>query len=294
MMASHRHPLSGTIAAAVTPLRDGGEHLDLDAFGPLVDFLVAGGLDGILAMGTTGEGVMLSPDERRAAAECFLDVARGRLKVAVHCGAQTTLETAALCAHAAEHEADAVAVIAPPYYPFDEAGLLSHFRAAAAACAPVPFYVYVFAARSGYPTPVDVLLRLRDAAPNFAGMKVSDAPFERLEPYLLHGLDVLVGPEALIVEGLGRGAVGAVSGLATAFPELVSRLVAHPHPSLSSRVAQLRVAVQQLPMPAALKEVLRLRGVPISGDVRAPLRPLTDAERSELAALLEGAGAIPG
>jgi 4-hydroxy-tetrahydrodipicolinate synthase len=53
--------LRGTLAAAVTPLREGGAALDEDAFGPYVEFLRAGGLDGILALGTTGEGILLSP-----------------------------------------------------------------------------------------------------------------------------------------------------------------------------------------------------------------------------------------
>jgi dihydrodipicolinate synthase/N-acetylneuraminate lyase len=279
-------PLRGTLAAAVTPLRDGGARLDEVAFGPLVDFLVAGGVDGILALGTTGEGIMLSPDERRTAAESFLAVGAGRLKVAVNCGAQTTAETTSLAAHAAEHGADAVAVIAPPYYAFDDAGLLGHFREAARACQPLPFYVYVFSARSGYSIPTSVLMLLRDDAPNFTGMKVSDAPFDKFEPYLLEGLDVLVGPEALIVPGLERGAVGAVSALASAFPELVSRLVRQPGPALGARVTELRAAIQRLPMPAALKEVLRLRGAPIEGDVRAPLRSLTALEGGELTAVL--------
>ena len=59
----------GALAAAVTPLRDGGTRLDEDAFGPVADFLAAGGLDGILALGTTGEGILLTVDERRRAAE---------------------------------------------------------------------------------------------------------------------------------------------------------------------------------------------------------------------------------
>lgn len=280
--------LEGTLAATVTPLRDGGASLDEGAFDPLLDFLVDGGLDGILALGTTGEGIMLAPDERRRAAERFLRASAGRLKVVVHCGAQTTADTTGLAAHAAEHGADAVAVIAPPYYPFDEAGLLEHFRAAARACDPLPFYVYEFAHRSGYPVPVPVLGRLREAAPNFAGLKVSDAPMDRFEPYLLDGLDVLVGPEALIVEGLARGAVGAVSGLATAFPELVVRLVRTQDPALSERVGEVRGTLQRLPIPAAFKAVLGLRGVPVREDVRAPLRPLDDEERSRVRSLLEG------
>ena len=87
--------LRGALAAAVTPLCDGGESLDEAAFGPYVDFLAAGGLDGILALGTTGEGILLRPDERRRALELFVEAAAGRLQVAAHCGAQSTRDTVA-------------------------------------------------------------------------------------------------------------------------------------------------------------------------------------------------------
>ena len=65
--------LRGALAATLTPLRDDGAALDEDAFGSYLDFLAAGGLDGILALGTTGEGILLSAAERRRAAELFLD-----------------------------------------------------------------------------------------------------------------------------------------------------------------------------------------------------------------------------
>lgn len=279
-------PLRGTLAASVTPLRDAGDALDEEAFEPVVDFLAAGGLDGILALGTTGEGIMLDVGERRRAASLFVDACRGRLAVAVHCGAQSSRDTAALAAHAAEVGAQAVAVIAPPYYPFDEVGLLAHFAQAAAACAPLPFYVYEFADRSGYAVPLPVLGRLRETASNFVGMKVSDAPFERFQPYLLDGLDVLVGPEALIVQGLGLGAVGAVSGLAAAFPSVVAKLVATADPALGERVGALRAEIQRLPVPGAMKAALALQGVPVREDVRGPLRPVTDEERARVAGLV--------
>jgi dihydrodipicolinate synthase/N-acetylneuraminate lyase len=230
---------------------------------------------------------MLSVAERRRAADLFLEASATRLAVAVHCGAQTTTDTAVLAAHAAERGADAVAVIAPPYYPFDEQGLLGHFREAARACAPTPFYVYEFADRSGYAVPAVVLERLREAAPNFTGMKVSDAPFNRFSPYLLDGLDVLVGPEALILRGLERGAVGTVSGLASVLPELVSRLVATRDPSLGEQIGALRASLQRLPVPGVFKAALALRGVAVHRDVRAPLRALSDDEQRDVAGLLE-------
>src|SRR5216110_2078731 len=155
--------LRGALAAALTPLKDAGEALDEAAIAPYVDFLVAGGVDGLLALGTTGEGFLLPVEQRRRAAQLFVEAADGRLQVAVHCGAQSTSDTVEL------------------------------------------------AARSGYAVPVSVLAQLRDAAPNFRGLKVSDTPWERFAPYLLEGLDIFVGPEALIPQGVAAGAVGAVS-----------------------------------------------------------------------------------
>ena len=279
--------LRGTLAAALTPLRDGGDALDEAAFAPYVDFLAAAGLDGLLALGTTGEGVLLAPDERRSAAELFLDAARGRLDVAVHCGAQTTADTVALAAHAAEAGAAAVAVISPPYFALDDPALLAHHAAAARACAPLPFYVYEFADRSGYAVPPAVLGRLREEAPNFAGLKVSDAPWERFAPYLIEGLDVFVGPEALIVRGLASGAAGVVSGLAAAFPDEVVALARRPDDAEGARVAELRTALNRLPFQAAAKVVVGRRGVPMRGDVRRPLRMLSEGERRGLEEWLE-------
>ena len=95
-------PLRGALAASVTPLREHGSELDDDAFGPLADFFVREGLDGILALGTAGEGILLSVEERRRVADLFLRACDRRLQVAVHCGAQTTADTVTLAAHAAE------------------------------------------------------------------------------------------------------------------------------------------------------------------------------------------------
>jgi dihydrodipicolinate synthase/N-acetylneuraminate lyase len=278
--------LKGAIAAALTPLRDGGEGLDEDAFAPYVDFLAAGGLDGLLALGTTGEGMLLRHEQRLRAAQLFVEAARGRLAVAVHAGAQSTCDTIELAAHAADLGADAVAVIGPPYFALDDEELLAHFAAAAGACDPTPFYVYEFAARSGYAVPLPVLERLRGLAPNFRGLKVSETPWERFSPYLVEGLDVFVGPEALIGEGMAAGAVGAVSALASAFPELVVAAVRARAPEAAD-LGAVRETMQKFPFQSALKTVLARRGVPINPDVRRPLRTLIDSERGELEAWLE-------
>jgi dihydrodipicolinate synthase/N-acetylneuraminate lyase len=281
--------IRGTLAAAVTPLGDDGAQLDEEAFAPVYEFYGASGLDGVLALGTTGEGILLAGDERRRAAELAI-AAGGPLRVIVHCGAQTTAETSVLAEHAAAAGADGVAVIAPPYFAFTEDELVEHFAVAAAACAPLPFYLYEYAERSGYAVPLTVIERLRERAPNLAGMKVSDAPFERAEPYLSAGLDVFIGAEGVVRQGLAGGAVGAVSGVAGAFPEAVAALVADPTEERSALVESLRDALSAQPFQASVKAALGLRGVHVGRDVRAPLRALSDkaveALRGELERLL--------
>ena len=105
-------------------------------------------------------------------------------------------------------------------------------------------------------------------------MKVSDAPWDAFRPYLLEGLDVFVGPESLIAQGLAHGAVGAVSALASALPENVV--------AVDERLQELREAIERFPRHAALKRIVNRRGVPMREDVRAPLRGLTAEERTEL------------
>jgi dihydrodipicolinate synthase/N-acetylneuraminate lyase len=275
--------LRGALAAAVTPLRGDGEALDEAAFAPYVEYLAAGGLDGILALGTTGEGILLRLEERRRAAKLFVDAAGEGFQVAVHCGAQTTADTVALAAHASEIGADAVAVIGPPYYALDEEAIVAHFAAAADACAPLPFYLYEFRARAGYSLPPAAISRLRTLASNLVGLKVSNQQFDDVEPYLIEGLDVFVGAESLVPRGLEHGAAGAVSGLAAVFPELVARLV-HER---SGEVGEVRAQLERFPFQAAAKFCLGKLGVPVREDVRRPLRPLLPAEKTELEIWLE-------
>src|SRR5262249_8760830 len=131
--------------------------------------------------------------------------------------------------------------------------------------------------------PPAVVERLRDLAPNLAGMKVSDRTWEQLEPYLVEGLDVFVGYEGLIRPGREAGAVGAVSALASGCPENVAAAVrgevGDPRP--------LRAEVDRFPGHAALKHVLVRRSVAIGEDVRPPLRALSAEERAELDAMLD-------
>jgi dihydrodipicolinate synthase/N-acetylneuraminate lyase len=177
-------------------------------------------------------------------------------------------------------------VIPPPYFPLDADALTEHLLAAAEACDPLPFYIYAFTARSGYAVPLEVVARIRDAASNLAGLKVSESPFLKVEPYLDLGLPVFIGAEPLIPAAMARGAQGAVSGLAAAFPEVVRSALDAPDTAAEARLRTLRSAMEAHPFIAAVKHVLRRRGVPINPDLRAPLRGLTEQEAAALDSVL--------
>ena len=210
------------IAAALTPLRDEGARPDLDAIPAYAAFLAAGGVDGILALGSTGEGILLSVSERKAVLSAFCGCG---LPVIAHCGAQDDRRHRRVGRACGVGRCSRCRRDRPPYFPLDDESLFRHFSAAARACAPLPFYVYEFERISGYAVPLAVVDRLRELVPNLAGLKVSDSPFEKVRPYLVDGLDLFVGAEALIGEALAAGAAGAVSGLASGFPEVVVEAV---------------------------------------------------------------------
>ena len=99
-----------------------------------------------------------------------------------------------------------------------------------------------------------------------------------------------MGPEPLLPQGLAAGAIGAVSALASTFPELVAAAVREPG---SLDLAPVRAALERFPFQAAAKLVVARRGVPIGPDVRRPLRMLTDEERGELEQWLESSSPVP-
>ena len=160
--------------------------------------------------------------------------------------------------------ADAVAVIAPPYFALDADELFAHFAAAAAACAPLPFYIYEFAARSGYAIPLAVIAAparrgAEPRRPEGLGHAVGEV---RAVP--LEGLDIFVGPEALIPQGLAAGRPAPCPVLR----RLPGRgRSARPRADAGGRrrAPALRASLQRFPFHAAAKMVLGLRGVPVSG-----------------------------
>ena len=238
-----------------------------------------GGLDGVLALGTTGEGILLSPRSgaRASSSSSPAGLTRRRPLRRADDRGDGRARRARGRRRRRRRRRDRAAVL-----PARRRRAARALRRGRRACAPTPFYVYEFARASGYAVPLEVLERLARAGAEPRGLKVSDPPWDAFAPYLLEGLDVFVGPEALIAQGMRANAVGAVSALASAFPASASR-----RPSATPRrggEGHRRPARRDraLPRHAALKHVVARKGVPMREDVRAPLRAAarTTSERS--------------
>lgn len=269
----------GVIVPILTPFDDRGE-LDAGALQQLVDYLIARGVAGLFPGGTTGEGFLLSLDERRRLAENAVSAADGRVPVIVHTGATTTADALTLTVHAQQAGADAVAVIPPFVYRHSDEGLLAHYVAVAEAVPDLPILLYNFPAICNNVLSFDLVIALLERASNIVGMKDSSGSLETL--VRLHAATdgaflAFNGSDGQVLMSAAMGLDGCVSGNANVVPEL---LVALHSAATAGDLAEARVLQQQVNTVRRLlgdggnlslfKQMIARRGIHV-GDVRAPL-----------------------
>ncbi len=188
------HP-SGIVAALLTPMRDGGTRLDVEATARLVSWLVDRGIHGLYIAGTTGEGLYLSPDEHRDLTWAVVRAARG-VPVVTHVGALTTAQAVALARQAVRAGATAVAAIPPPYYNITREELLRYYTEVGQAADPLPLYLYNIPSHARNDLPPALVGEIRQAVPNVVGIKDSSGFAGRI-PDLVEtmgpGFDVVCG-----------------------------------------------------------------------------------------------------
>src|SRR6478736_3980271 len=157
----------GVLPALVTPFRDGS--VDEEAFARLVERQIAGGVHGLVPVGTTGETATLSHDEHRRVVELCVATARGRVPVVAGAGSNATDEAIELVRHAKTVGADAALVVTPYYNRPSQEGLYAHYRAINDAVQ-LPVIVYNVPGRTGVDISNEVLERL-SKLPNIVGIK---------------------------------------------------------------------------------------------------------------------------
>ena len=284
--------LTGLIAAPHTPFRPDGS-LNHDAILRQAEHLVTHGVNGAFVCGTTGEGMSLTSDERRAVVAAWVTAAGGRFVVIAHLGHTSVAEARELAEHAARHGVAAVAAVAPYFYKPASPTELARFLAAVAVGAPkLPFYLYDIPAMTGVALPTaEVMEACAATIPNFAGVKYSKIDLVTLQECLtLRGgeFDVLYGVDeqllAAVVLGV-KGAVGSTYNFAAPlYLRMLDAIAANDWPTarrLQRKSVELVRVMERFGGIAGGKAIMKVVGLDC-GPVRSPLRPLTEADEANL------------
>ncbi len=292
--------LRGIIPPLVTPLRAPDE-LDVAGLERLIEHIIAGGVQGVFVLGSTGEGPSLSYRLRQELIERTCRLVNGRVPVLVGVSDTAFVESLAVARWAAEAGADAV-VAAPPYYlPAEQADLLRYFLRLAAEL-PLPLVLYNMPSLTKVSIAPETVRQAMDQT-RIIGLKDSSGSMSYLHQVLrLRGersdWPVLVGDEETLPYAMAAGASGGVHGGANVFPKLYTQLWAAVTDGDQRRVCRLHALVVRFgalyrvgrPRESAgvlgIKCALSVRG--ICGDVLAePLQPFAEPERAGVRRILD-------
>ena len=285
------HDLVGVLPALATPLHQDGSSVDEAGAGRLVDHVLAGGVSGLLALGSTGESASLDEAARRAMLATTIRANNGR--VPVLCGvAQTHLAATQFeVAAAAALGADAALVTPPYYYPMDQAGVLAFFRSVARRSS-IPILLYNIPQFTKVTAEPETVATLASEG-TLAGIKDSSRNFEYFELVRAATRDVphfrvFTGSDSMLLASLVMGGAGTICGAANVAPAWVVRIydafckgdletAREQQDHLTALVMALRGGV----FPAAIKTALELQGICEQWPAK-PVAPLDTTARTEL------------
>lgn len=294
---------TGLIAAPATGYCPDGS-LDLGAVKPYAEMLRANGVAGVFVNGTTGEGMSLTLDERRASAERWVQAAPDGFRVMIHVGHTCQAESRALAAHAAAIGAHAVGEIGPVFFrPASVEALVDYCAATAAAAPELPYYYYHMPSMNQVLFPMAEFLRLADGViPNLAGIKYTHndiADYERCVQFRDGTYDILFGRDEFLIEGLRVGARGAVGSTYNIMAPLYHRLIAAFDAGDSDEAERLQdISARTCAIMAGtggfgscLKAILGRIGLRLGG-MRRPQKNLPPQAVAEVMSALREAGAM--
>ena len=231
------------------------------------EYLIEKGVNGLYVGGSSGECIYHSVAERKALLEAVIAQAAGRVTIIAHVACNNTRDSMELAAHAESAGADCIAAIPPIYFHLPDRAIAQYWTDIASAAPNTDFIIYNIPQLAG--TALNsALLRTMLAVPTVIGVKNSSMPIQDIEMWRDEGAIVFNGPDEQLLSGLAAGAVGGIGGTYAAMPELYERHIIY------------KMCSGQGNMYAMIKEILRLRGAPDIGGVRAPLYPLQPGDEA--------------
>ncbi len=245
-----------------------------------VDYVIEGGVSGILAFGSNGEFYMLEEDEMERGLKLMVDQARGRVPVYFGIGAINTKKCCRLAQMAVRNGAAAVSVLQPMFLKPTYVELYDHFKTIAESVPATPVLLYNNPGRVGYTLTAQLVDELAHNVPNIVGMKDTSGDITLTSEFIRRtrdvGFKVFGGKDTLLYASLCHGAVGGVCTAANFMPELITDVynkyvAGDPAGSLEAqfRLNPVRLSMDAASFPVAAKDMAALRG----RDVGVPYLP---------------------
>jgi len=287
--------LQGIVCANITPF-DKNREVDYKSIKTLSKYLVEIGLDAVYPMGTNGEGITLTIEERKKIAETMVSEISGQIPVVIQCGTATTETTVELVHHAKKIGADAAGILTPFFFKQSQEALVEYYCNVAKTEPDFPLYIYNIPSHTSNDVLPNTVKEIRRRCPNIVGIKYSHPDLVRLSEYMAidNGFDALIGCDNLIWPACALGAVGTVSGPAAVFPDLFHKLWSCCKSGDVQGAKKLQKIVktndealakyQSIPL---LKLYLQYKGVISDAACRIPFRTVEKAEQTEILDTLE-------
>jgi len=283
----------GTFTALVTPFRD--DAINFTALRNLIESQISAGIDGLIAVGTTGESPTLSHEERKEVIRFTVETANKRCLVLAGTGSYSTREAIAATEHAENLGVDGALVVAPYYNKPSQEGLFRHFSAIATSTG-LRLMLYNIPGRCGVDIGAETVARIQSDCSNVVCIKEAGGNVDRvseLRARLPEAFTVLSGDDGLTLPFMAAGAVGVVSVASNLLPREMCELVSAFRKGDIKRAEQVHRKLYWLfkdlfiePNPVPIKTALSWRGT-ISAEVRLPLCEMSAANQARLRKTLE-------
>ena len=286
---------TGVYTALVTPFTEAGE-VDFDKLAELVEFNIAGGVAGIVPVGTTGESPTLRPKEHLQVIKAVMDVTAGRVKVMAGTGANSTAEAVELTEAAAAFGIDGTLQVTPYYNKPNNSGLIQHFSAVADLG--VPVVLYNVPGRAACEIPLEVVAELAKHE-HIVSVKEAAGSVQRVTDIkALCDIEVMSGDDSLALPMIKAGGCGVISVASNIIPAEVTALIQaaldgdfDTAQALHDKYAQLFEDIFIDTNPIPIKAALAMKGL-CKETYRLPMCSTTDANKAVLRASLEAVGVL--
>ena len=285
---------TGTGVAIVTPFRNDSS-IDFKALEKILEHIISGGVDYVVVLGTTGESVTLSKDEKKAVINFVIDTTDKRIPVVVGIGGNNTQEILSTINTTEFDNVDAILSVSPYYNKPSQTGVYLHFKAIATA-SPVPVIIYNVPGRTGMNIAADTTFKLASEFNNIIAIKEASGNFTQIMQIIKQkprNFQVISGDDAITLPMIAIGATGAISVVANAFPKEFSAMVNHAlngelvkANTLHYKLLDITNALFEEGSPPGIKAVLEILKL-ARNNVRLPLAPVSEKHYAKLDGLVK-------